>query len=98
MAQFDVYRLIDGRIVVDCQSDAVDAFSTRFVVPLQPYSQDAVLTRRLHPRLILDGEEYVPLTQLGAALRKRELHNKIGSVDEYEYEIKAALDMLFTGF
>ena len=98
MAQFDLYRLVDGTYVVDCQADTLQPFATRFVVPLEPVLEGAVLTPRLHPRFEINGEEHVLLTHFAAALMKRELKHHAGSLIAHEYEIKAALDLLISGF
>ena len=98
MAQFDLYRLDDGSYVVDCQADTIQPFTTRFVVPLKPTVDGAPLTPRLHPKIMINDEEHVLLTHFAAALMKRELKQHAGSLVAHEYEIKAALDMLTSGF
>ena len=35
MPQFDVYRLRDGELVVDCQADILSGLNTQLVIPLQ---------------------------------------------------------------
>ena len=39
MSQFDVYRIPDGPLVVDCQTDLLNYLQSRFVVPLLPPPQ-----------------------------------------------------------
>ena len=42
MAQFDVYRIEGGGLVLDCQSDPLRDLGSRVVAPLRP-ADDAVL-------------------------------------------------------
>jgi toxin CcdB len=98
MAQFDVYPLRGGGMVVDCQSDFVTYFDTRLVAPLLPLEADMHIIARLQPVLEVAGEKRVLATQYLATLPRRELSAPVASLADQEYAIKAALDMLISGF
>ena len=94
MAQFDVFRLSDGSLVLDCQSDAIHSYETRLVVPLIEPEPDAVTMARLHPRFDLNGEAVVMVTQFATAVRKQELRTKVTSLDHEHIRIIDAIDVL----
>ncbi|MEQ1499708.1 MAG: CcdB family protein [Novosphingobium sp.] len=98
MAQFDVYRLSAGGLVLDCQSDAVnDLVSTRLVVPL--FDPDAVpqTMKNLHPLLRLHDEIVLMATQLATAVPAKDLSAPIASLEPQRHAILNALDFLITG-
>ena len=97
MAQFDVYRLTSGELVLDCQADTVSGFDTRFVVPL--FDPDLVPnpTQGLHPRFTIDGQDRLMATQLAAAIEQREIAKVVLSLAGHRYTILNALDFLITG-
>lgn len=97
MAQFDVYRLGET-LVVDVQSDFIQAYGTRLVIPLVDPSEDAQKVSRLSPELTVDGRTWLLATPLTAAVVRRELGQPVASLRAHEYVIKAALDMLISGF
>lgn len=52
MAQFDVYRnRLEPGYLLDCQSDALSALTTRLVIPLLPPDYAPLPSRRLNPSL-----------------------------------------------
>lgn len=97
MAQFDVWRTLDGGLVVDCQSDLLGHLDTRFVVPLLPASQFEVVARRLNPLFTVEEVEHVMYTQFAAAIPARQLNDLIVSLDDHSFVIIDALDVLLTG-
>jgi toxin CcdB len=98
MPQFDVHRLAKGSgFVVDCQSDLLDPIDSRFVVPLVPLSQAPPPVRRLNPVFVLDGEQYVLVTQAAAAIRRSDLGAVVGSLKDRRLEVTGALDVLVAG-
>jgi toxin CcdB len=98
MARFDLHREVSGRLVVNVQSALLPEMGTRLVVPLlQP---DAIPRpmHRLHPRVTVDGVEFIFATHLMAAVRLRELGRPIRSLDEHYDRLVAAVDFAFNGF
>ena len=98
MAKFDVHRLGDGILVVDCQADLLSDLETRLVVPLVPASESWGHVRRLNPAISFSGAEHVLLPQEAMTLDRRELGVPIGSLAEHDLTIGNALDMLISGF
>ena len=96
MAQFDVYRVRGGGMVVDGQSDLLLDLPTRFVIPLR-VKDDSVLGR-LTPILRVGDRDYTMVTPLAGAIDVRDIEHTVISLIAYEYEIKGALDMLISGF
>lgn len=96
MAQFDVYRVRGGGMVVDGQSDLLDDLPTRFVIPLREKDNSAL--GRLTPILRVGNREFALVTPLAGAIDVRDIETIIVSLTAYEYEIKGALDMLISGF
>ncbi|WP_326523286.1 CcdB family protein [Sphingomonas sp.] len=94
MAQFDVFRLGDGSLVLDCQSDLIDRYDTRLVVPLIAYAPDMVMMTRLHPRFSVAGEDVVMVTQFATSVRARELRHRVGSLEQERLQIVGAIDVL----
>lgn len=98
MARFDIYRSRDGeQCLLDCQSDWLDHFDTRFVVPLV-MSQPVKVTSRLHPVLDVQGQNMIMATHLAAAIAVRELGPKIVNISSQHIAIIDALDMLTGGY
>ena len=86
MAQFDVHKLPGkGGLVVNCQSDLLSDYETRFVIPLIAVETGAIPASRLL------------YTQYAAAVKRTALGPTIASLDADHLEIKAALDMLISG-
>ena len=97
MAQFDVCRLSDGNLVVDCQADLLDHLTTRFVVPLvDPGSVPGPL-KGLHPVFEIGDEKLLLATHLAASVPASELGKRIASLQRHYLTIGRALDFLFAG-
>lgn len=94
MAQFDVFRLSDGSMVLDCQSDELGAYETRFIVPLIVAEVDTVTMPRLHPRFRIAEAEVVMVTHFAATISRRELTTRIGSLEHERLRIISAIDVL----
>jgi toxin CcdB len=94
MARFDVYRLADDGLVLDCQANAFQEIGTRFVVPLMRESEGPPKTSRLHPSFELNGETLVMITEFAAAIRTSELGRRVGSLDQEHFRIIDAMDTL----
>jgi toxin CcdB len=97
MAQFDVFRLPDGELVVDCQTDLLFGLGTRLVVPLQAMEEGGQISTRLNPIFVVAGKRLVFKAHLAAAVNIRLLRQPMASLAEQEYIIKAALDVLISG-
>ncbi|GAA0658120.1 toxin CcdB [Sphingomonas insulae] len=96
MAQFDALRVTGNVIVLDCQSNFLADLPTRFVVPLRKL--DHIDLARLTPTFIVGGEPLTMITPLARSIAKRDILGTVQSLAEHEYEIKAAIDLLVTGF
>jgi toxin CcdB len=98
MAKYDVHRLLDGTMVVDCQSDHIRLFDTRVVAPLLPRGEDAEPVDRLQPLLPVAGDQLILTTHLLAAVPVGELGRPVATLLDRSDAIDAALDVLITGF
>lgn len=96
MAQYDVHRLGDG-LVIDCQADLLAHIDSRFVVPLAPAAQAAIVARRLNPSFEIDGATYIMVTQAAAAVARGELGPAVASLAEQGFTISGAIDVLLGG-
>ena len=94
MAQFDVYSLGDGGLVLDCQNDLLDDIGTRFVVPLTPSGDPLPRNAYLNPTFVFDGERLSMATQLATAIRTSELRRRLGSLAVERDQIVRAFDRL----
>jgi toxin CcdB len=97
MAQFDVHLNPEGLMLLDCQTDLL-AIETRLVVPLIPRNQVVNLVRRLNPILTVNDVEYVMMTPTMSSVRASTLGRRVASLIEEQDAIKAAIDMLLSGF
>lgn len=98
MAQHDVYRTSRGEYLLDCQSDFLDHFNTRFVVPLIAPENAPKIARRLNPTFNVAGKNLVMYTQFAASVPVDELKDCVGSLEHCRYEITNALDTLIGSF
>ncbi len=95
MAQFDVYRLRGGSLVLDCQSNLLDALPTRFVVPLRG-SHPAEL-KHLTPAFDVEDKRLVMLTPLARGINRREIESTVATLADHQDQIERALDVLISG-
>jgi len=51
----------------------------------------------MHPVITIRGQRYLALVEQLAAVRRNSLGRAISSAKEKDYELTAAIDMLFTG-
>ena len=91
-----MYRVRGNVLVVDCQSDLLSDLQTRFVVPLR--RTEAVIVKRLTPSFTIDGENLTMITTLARAIDVRDIEETVATLDAAQLEIKAALDMLISGY
>lgn len=98
MARFDVYLSSDGgQYLLDCQSDWLNQFDTRFVVPLVKALPVKDISR-LHPSLNVNGENWIMATQLASAVGVSDLGGKVANLRDQNFAIMDALDMLISDF
>lgn len=100
MAQFDCFRDPDNpnQLLVDCQSDLIESFVTRLVVPLVPIGGPKPASDRLHPVVSVNGDSYIFATQLASAVPANLLQRRECTLADHRDRFLAALDMLLTGF
>ncbi len=98
MSQFCVYRLPGGQLVIDLQSNLIDA-GTRVVAPLIALLAGPKPLTRLEPVVDLDGVPYVLHTAEMAAVPAGMVRGApVADCRDHEYAIRGALDMVFSGF
>jgi toxin CcdB len=98
MVQFQVYRLAGGRLVLDLQTDLIDTGS-RVVAPLIVVSTGPRVIGRLEPVFEVNGEGHALHTAEMAAIPSALLRGQpIADLSGSDYEIRGALDMVFSGF
>jgi toxin CcdB len=98
MAQFRVYRVADNRLVLDLQTDLIET-GTRVVAPLLPASSGPTPIGRLEPILEIEGVAHVLHTAEMAAVPSALLKAPpVADLSGFDYQIRGALDMVFSGF
>lgn len=98
MAQYDVFELSDGGLVVDVQSDLLGPLLTRVVVPLLPLEQAPEPARRLNPVFRFEEGSYMMASQYLSAVHMSELGACVANLKPQAGMITDALDMVFHGF
>jgi toxin CcdB len=99
MAQFDYYPRAHGSgYWLDCQTDLMEHYDTRFVIPLVPLDEAPDPPGRvLNPQFEIGGLRYSLLTQFAGTIPASELERRAGSLERRRYDILNALDFLLTG-
>ena len=98
MAQFQIYRVAGGRLVLDLQTDLIDT-GTRVVAPLIHAAAGPKAIGRLEPVFEIEGEPHVLHTAEMAAIPSGLLKGPpVADLSGADYEIRGALDMVFSGF
>ncbi|CCV04838.1 putative CcdB-like protein [Mesorhizobium metallidurans STM 2683] len=99
MARYDLYRNVEGdAYLLDVQCNLLEHLNIRVVVPLLPPNNAPVPGRRLNPVFVIDGKDYVMVTQFISAMTDSELRQADGNLSKHHDDIVTALDMLFQGF
>ena len=96
MAQFDLYRLKDGLLVVDLQTDLIGIDASRIVAPLREVGRYAAFLG-LTPQMAFDGELWIVRMQELAAVPGSELRTLVGSLADHRDALKRAMDILIDG-
>ena len=96
-AQFDLYRMRGGGLVVVLQSDLLDQLQTRVVAPLVSANSVARVMRPLNPAVTLGDEAYLVMPQLAATLTLSEMGEKVGSLAMMHDAIVRSVDALLSG-
>ncbi len=96
MAQFDLYRLKSGQLVVDLQTDLIGIEASRIVAPLRDASRYTAFPG-LTPVVDLDGMAWIVRVQELAAVSGSELRERVGTLEEHRDALKRALDILSDG-
>lgn len=96
MAQFDLYRLASGQLVVDLQTDLIGIDASRIVAPLRDAGR-YVAFPGLTPQVEVEGARWIVRVQELAAVPGAELRQPFGSLTEHRDALKRALDILIDG-
>ncbi len=98
MARFDIYKGSNaGSLLLDIQSDLLDEFGSRVVVPLLP-AEDMQSVSRLHPVFLINDVQYIMSTHLIFAIPIDRLGARIGSLAQEDLVITSAVDKLLSGY
>lgn len=98
MAQFRVYRLPGGPLVLDLQSDLVET-GARVVAPLVPLAEGPPPLTRLEPVFDIAGEAVaLHVGELAAVPARLLAGAPVADLTAQDDAIRGALDMLFSGF
>ncbi len=97
MAQFDVFRLKGGMLVVDLQTDLIGMEASRMVAPLREAGRYAAFPG-LTPMVEIEGAVWIVRVQEMAALPGAELRDFVTSLGAQRDALKRAVDILFDGF
>ncbi|WP_028029751.1 CcdB family protein [Gemmobacter nectariphilus] len=96
MAQFDVFRLKGGMLVVDLQTDLIGIEASRIVAPLREEGRYAAFPG-LTPKVEIEGETWIVRVQELAAVPGAELRDLVASLAAERDALKRALDILIDG-
>ena len=96
MAQFDVFRLRSGMLVVDLQTDLIGMEASRMVAPLREAERYAAFPG-LTPMVEVEGRGWIVRVQEMAALPGAELRDVVASLAAERDALKRAVDILFDG-
>ena len=103
MAQFDVHRSLldppdeDVPYLLDVQSDYLEVFNVRVVVPLFLLARFPRPLHRLNPRFQVANAPLVMATQFIAGTSIRNLGEVVARLEAERDAIIGAIDMLITG-
>ena len=98
MAQLDVFRTDEGEYLLDFQSDTLDHYNTRFVIPLVNPDHGPKLAERLNPVFTIDGEPMALYTQFALTVPVADLQHFVTSLSDQHFLVMSAFDMLISGY
>ena len=96
MAQFELYRLRTGQLVVDLQTDLIGIDTSRLVAPLREQGRYTSFPG-LTPEVDFDGRVWIVRIQEMAAVVASELGAPVGSLRDQQDALKRAIDILIDG-
>ncbi|MBO9402648.1 CcdB family protein [Shimia sp. R9_3] len=96
MAQFDVYQLADGQLVVDLQTDLIGIEASRIVAPLREAARFTALPD-LTPEVAFEGAQWLVRVPEVQAVPQGALSGPLGSLAAHKEPLKRALDILING-
>jgi len=96
MAQFDLYRLNGGQLVVDLQTDLIGIDASRIFAPLREAGRYAALPG-LTPAVEHNGSTWIVRVQELAAVPGAELRDRVGSLADHRDALTRGLDILVNG-
>jgi len=104
VARFDVLRNPSRRsrqrvpYLLDVQADLLESLATRLVVPLVAPADFGPPVERLNPVFRVGGRNYVMATAEMAAVPRKSLGGRAGTLEGHATEVLAAIDFLISGF
>jgi len=99
MAQYDVFSYPQkDLLLLDVQSNVLDALQSRVVIPLVPISKEFPGMRGLNPVLKINDKDYLLSTQDMAGVSTKVLKRKVATANEHRAAINAAIDFLMHGY
>jgi len=104
MAQFTLYKNEDSSsnktypYFIDVQNTLLSDLNSRLVIPLSPHEAlNNTDAKRLCPVIHLDEGNFVLLTHQMTSVPKSILKTEVTLLENFRYEILAAIDMLISG-
>lgn len=99
MSRFHVYRSrSQDQLLLDVQSDFLESYATRVVVPLIAEQDFPPPARQLNPVVEIDGRRYVAAVHFLSAVPLASLGALVGDYSAQGDEFTRALDLLFQGY
>jgi toxin CcdB len=96
VAQFQVFRLRDGLLVVDMQTDLLGLDASRVVAPLRGAGRYTAFPG-LTPEVSFDGARWIVRVQELAAVPASELGSAVGTLADHRDALKRAMGILIDG-
>jgi toxin CcdB len=90
-AQYDLFQMLDGQMLLVVQADLLDGMRTRVVAPLLPAGPQVTPLRHFNPVFDLGQGAFVLMPQLMATLTVAQLGRRGGSLSAFRDEIIRAL-------